>query len=382
MARSDLHKQICRLLGHVEAGTTDMGGGISTVSVGNYTCPERLARERTDVLQRMPVIVAASGEIEEPGDCLVYDALGVPLLIVRDDDGRVRAFINACRHRGTRLVDRVEVCRQRAFKCPYHNWVYGLDGCLKAVPQAFGFEGLDWSDYGLVSVPATERFGFVWVVADRTGTLDLDAHLGGLAGDFAYLGLDDHRFFRRERTRRKTNWKLIADAFLEAYHVKRLHKDSIAPFFTDNEAASERIGPHVRSAIARERTAELADLPEDEWRIGEHVTFAYFIFPCSVAITQPDHFTVINLLPQSVDDTIVDHIMLLPAAPQTDEEREHVERAFAFMDAGVINSEDVWVAEQAQKALHSGANDVMTFGRFEHQIKYFHDQLDQALESS
>lgn len=382
MARSDLHKQICRLLGHVEAGTTDMGDGISTVPISDYTCPERLKRERRDVLQRMPVIAAASGELAEPGDALAHDALGVPLLIVRGGDGEVRAFINACRHRGTRLVDRPEVCRQRAFKCPYHNWVYALDGSLKAIPQAFGFEGLDWSDHGLVSVPATERHGFIWVVADRNGSLDLDAHLGGLAGDFDYFGLGEHEFFRRERTLRKTNWKLIADAFLEAYHVQRLHKETIAPFFTDNEAVSDRIGPHVRSAIAREGIRALADLPEDDWRIGEHVTFAYYIFPCSVAITQPDHFTVINLLPQSVDETVVDHIMLLPHAPRSETEREHLERAFAFMDAGVINSEDVWVAEQAQKTLHSGANDVMTFGRFEHQLKYFHDQLDRAMGSA
>ena len=359
-----------------------MGGGISTVPISDYTCPDRLARERTEVLQRMPVIAAASGELAETGDCLAHDALGAPLLIVRGGDGEVRAFINACRHRGTRLFDQPDVCRERAIKCPYHNWVYSLEGSLKAVPQAYGFEGLDWSDYGLVPVPAAERYGFIWVVADRGCSLDLDAHLGRLASDFTYFGLGDHEFFRRERTFRKTNWKLIADAFLEAYHVKRLHKDTIAPLFADNEAASERIGPHVRTAVAREETRALAGVPEEDWRIGEHVTFAYYIFPCTVAITQPDHFTVINLLPQSVDETVVDHIMLLPRTPRTEGEREHLERAFAFMDAGVINSEDVWVAEQAQKTLHSGANEVMTFGRFEHQLKYFHDQLEQALVSA
>ena len=141
-----------------------------------------------------------------------------------------------------------------------------------------------------------------------------------------------------------------------------------------------------QSHLARALSSLLPDVGQAVARFPLSVAIAalftglllYFLFPCTVTITQPDHFTIINLLPQSVDETIVDHIMLLPRAPDSAAERAHLERAFAFMDGGVINAEDVWVAEQAQKTLHSGANDVMTFGKFEHQLKFFHDQLDAA----
>jgi phenylpropionate dioxygenase-like ring-hydroxylating dioxygenase large terminal subunit len=368
-----------RLVATLKAGTTDMGEAITTVLLEEYRSPERFAAERATVFRKLPIIAAAADELKTPGDCLTHDALGAPVLLARGEDGVVRGFLNVCRHRNTRIVSGAGVQQMAAFKCPYHNWVYGLDGALKVVPQDFGFPGLDRAARGLVPVPVEERYGLIWLVADAKSTMDLDGHLAGIGADLDAFGFGDHVLFRRERQRRKTNWKLIADAFLEAYHVKRLHRETVAKFFTDNEICIDRLGRNMRSAIARATTQAVVDRPVEEWRIGDHMTFAYFIFPCTVVVIQPDFQTILNFVPLAVDETEIDHIMLLPRPPQDDEERAHYERAFEFMDAGVFNGEDVWVAEQAQSVIEAGANEVMTLGTFEHGVKFFHDTLETAI---
>jgi phenylpropionate dioxygenase-like ring-hydroxylating dioxygenase large terminal subunit len=370
---------ITRLVATLKSGTTEMGETITTVPLDEYRLPERFEAERATVFRKLPIIAAAADELKAPGDCLSHDVLGAPVVLVRGEDNVVRGFLNVCRHRNTRIVSGEGVQNCRAFKCPYHNWVYGLDGALNAIPQAFGFPGLEREKMGLVPVPVIEQHGLIWLVADPKATLDLDGHLAGIGADLDAFGFSDHVLFRRDKQRRKTNWKLIADAFLEAYHVQRLHRETVAEFFTDNELCSDRLGRHVRSAIARKATKDVIDRPAEEWHIGNHMTFAYLIFPCTVLVVQPDFHTLFSFIPTAVDETEVDHIMLVPQQPQNDEEREHYNRAFDYMDAGVFNGEDVWVAEQAQSVIHSGANEVMTLGTFEHGVKFFHDTLNDAM---
>jgi len=370
---------ITRLVATLKSGVTEMGEAITTVPLEEYRSPERFAAERASVFRKLPIIAAAADELKAPGDCLTHDVLGAPVVLVRAEDGVVRGFLNVCRHRNTRIVSGEGVQCLRAFKCPYHNWVYGLDGALNAIPQDFGFPGLDREAMGLVPVPVVEQHGLIWLVADPKTPLDLDAHLAGVGADLAAFGFSDHLLFRREKQRRKTNWKLVADAFLEAYHVQRLHRDTVAEFFTDNELCSDRMGRHVRSAIARKATQEVIDRSVEEWHIGNHMTFAYFIFPCTVLVVQPDFQTLLSFVPFAVDETEIDHIMLVPQMPRNLEERAHYDRAFEYMDAGVFNGEDVWVAEQAQSVIDSGANEVMTLGTFEHGVKFFHDTLEAAI---
>ena len=370
-----------RLAEMLKNGRADRAAAIATVPIEEYRSADRFAAERATVFTKLPIIAATSDELRKTGAALAHDCFGVPILLVRGADGVVRGFLNVCRHRNMRIVSEEGVQTCRAFKCPYHNWVYGLDGALNAIPQEEGFPGLDRSKMGLVPVPVEERHGLVWVVADRRASADLDGHLAGLGADLDAFGFGEHVLFRRHRETRRANWKLIADAFLEAYHVRRLHSTTVGPFFTDNEISIDHVGRHVRSAIARQTTEEVLDLSVEEWRIGDHVTFAYLLFPCTVLVIQPDFLTVLNFVPQAVDETEVDHIMLVPHQPANPAEREHYERAFEFMDAGVFGGEDYWVAEQAQAVIDAGANEVMTFGTFEHGVKHFHDTLEAAIEA-
>ena len=158
--------------------------------VDHYLSEDRFQIERDQIFKRVPMIAAHSSEFAKPGDFLRRDIAGLPSLLTRDKSGAVHAFLNACRHRGTRLVDDERGCKHR-FSCPYHAWTYANSGELIAAPHFDqGFEGLEKSDLGLISLHCEERFGFVWVSASPDA-ISLDEHIGDIATELDALQIDD-----------------------------------------------------------------------------------------------------------------------------------------------------------------------------------------------
>jgi len=132
-----------RSLAHVATRNTDRDPKPTTVAVQTYLDERRYAREREVLFRRSPVAVAHVSQLVSPGDFVTHDGTGIPLLVVRGDDGSLSAFINVCRHRGN-CVEKSPCGRdKKAFVCGYHAWTYGRDGRLKAIPSENGFEGVD-----------------------------------------------------------------------------------------------------------------------------------------------------------------------------------------------------------------------------------------------
>jgi phenylpropionate dioxygenase-like ring-hydroxylating dioxygenase large terminal subunit len=352
------------------------------VPVGHYCAPERLAKERATLFRRFPIAVAAASELDAPGTCLRHDALDLPLLFIRDDAGTVRAFLNVCRHRGMRLVGEDGPCRKKAFVCPYHGWTYGLDGALRHVPHAEAFPDLPIEARGLVALPTAVRHGLVWVHPTPGTPLDLAAYLGTIDGDLAAFELADHVLYKRIDTVRRANWKLVIDAFLEAYHIRVLHRDTIYRFFLDARAASELVGPHVRSAAARRAAAESAAAPAERWDLREDFTFTHFVFPNSVFIFHPDYVSHIAVFPVEVDRVRWVHAMLVPRARATPEHAVHWERTLALIEETVFQREDLFAAEGIQEGFRSGANEAITLGRLEGSVQHFHATIERALDAA
>src|SRR5262249_55169538 len=132
---------IQRILNHIDHETTDVGEANWREPVANYRSPARLEAELERVLRRHPVAFCPSAALPESGSYVARDAAQIPIVAVRGSDGRVRAFRNACRHRGTPVAAGTGCAK--AFVCRYHGWTYGLDGALRHVPHEHGFLGLD-----------------------------------------------------------------------------------------------------------------------------------------------------------------------------------------------------------------------------------------------
>jgi phenylpropionate dioxygenase-like ring-hydroxylating dioxygenase large terminal subunit len=297
--------------------------GISTVPADVYTDPAHFAREKAALFDRLPQVIAPSALLPESGMVVPHDATGRQLLITRDKAGQIHVFHNVCRHRGTRLVEGTEAQCAARLVCPYHAWTYRLDGGLIALPRPETFPGMDKSEFSLVELPSCETGGLIWFSPSDSADF---THAQQVGDDMAAFGAQDHFLFRRKTHTVRGNWKLIMDAFLESYHVLRLHAKTIAPFFKDGVTSGDMIGPHARSAVGRAEELDGVDLT-DMAAVRRFVTFAYQLLPATVIIPSPDYINVMVLMPQAHDCTLVEDFMLIPEAPASDKARDHWERS-------------------------------------------------------
>jgi glycine betaine catabolism A len=349
-----------------------------------YTDPARHEAERTKLFRRLPLCLGPVDQLGESGNVLAREILGLPLVTTRDPAGEIRVFLNACRHRGARVVTEDAVpCRRSSLSCLYHGWTYGLNGQLVSVPRHEAFPSLDLAAHGLRPLPATVRHGLIWVLLDPTAAEppDIGAYLGGLDDDLTALSVGRHHFFRQKAVLRKTNWKLIMDAFIEFYYIKRLHTATIGPFFADSQAASDHVGPHQRLLVARDGFTSVLSLPPAEWSPRLHGTLVHLIFPNSVIVYHPDYISHMAIFPAGIDQSLFVHTVLTPEVPQSDKARAHWERSFDLIDGKVFNDEDLFICEQIQLGLAAGVGETFPLGHLEQNIRQFHETIDGVLRA-
>src|SRR5581483_6357043 len=373
MEHARIVELVARTVEAARRGEAPLGDRQGSIPVAHYTSPERLARERAALFARLPIPLAAARELDEPGRVLVRALDGVPLLLTRGADGVVRAMRNACRHRATRLAD--ADCRAKALVCPYHGWTYSLAGELLHVPRAEAFPDCDRAALGLAQVRAEERHGLIWVALDGAAP-DARAHLGELDGELGALGLGDHVVARRATSEQRGNWKLLIEAFLEGYHIRTLHRDTIYPFFVDACGIAERAGVHMRHASARRTALDPAGAGRPARALA---TYAYVIFPCTVLIVHPDWISHVVVQPLAPDRFSWTHAQLVPAAASSEAERAHFERSFALIEEQVFQREDLR-AIAAMDAGHAACADGrVRFGLLESAALWLHDAIERAL---
>lgn len=353
-----------------------LGAGVARAPVADYLSGERFAAE-LGMIRRSVVVAGHASQLKGAGSFFTTEVAGRPLLLTRPAGGPARAFLNVCRHRGTKLVWAAEGQGAQSFACPYHAWTYHCDGRLLGISHEKTFGEIDRKELGLVPVPLTERFGLLWVTLEGEGALTLPA---GLEAELEWLGLAQHVRFQPSLRRWRFNWKLGIDGGLETYHFRFAHAQTIASFFFDNLLLYAGYAPHARLTLAKRTIQSLPEKPRESWRLRDHANLLYFLFPNTFLLVQADYVALIRMLPVSLGESDIQITMLIPEEPTSEKALRHWEKNRALMLSAL--DEDFVLGERIQETLDSGANHHLTFGRNEPLLARFHEELDYRLAAS
>jgi phenylpropionate dioxygenase-like ring-hydroxylating dioxygenase large terminal subunit len=373
-----------RLLALAEAGTTQLADAPLTVPATDYTDPARFAAEQRLLFRDRAVVAAMSCDLRAPGDVVTGTSGGVPYVVLRHPDGGVRAFANICRHRGAPVVADGTDHVARSFRCGFHGWVYDLDGMVTARPHAHGgFDAVADACASLLPLAAAEAHGLVFVRTGGPEPIDVDAVLAEAGDEIADFGFDGYRRVARWTSAWAANWKLLADTFLETYHVPALHPTTVARHFVVAPSAFDALGPNLRFHSLMRSLAELRDQPEEEWRLLPHGTVEYVVVPATILNFSVDHLALYRLLPVAVDRTEVELSLYVPddaapAAPAAPPDDEHWRRTLD-LHRRVSGGEDFTMQERVHRGLESGLLPEVVFGRNEPAAIAFHRSLDALL---
>ena len=367
------------LLDYVEQDRTYQSDKITTVPSKSYTDPDLWAREMDVIFKRVPLMLALSCELPEPGSYKAMDAMGLPVLIVRDKAGDVSAFLNVCAHRGAPVAnDGHGKCAR--FTCKYHSWTYGLDGKLLAVSDREKFGDIDKTTRGLRALPCREKAGMIFAVLTPGEEVDFDAFFAGMLDDYGALDFQNWSFLG-SRVIEGANWKIAFDGYLEGYHFASLHPTTIHPRTPSNVTHYESFGAHLRIGFPQVSIRKLRDIPRDQWGAQENNGFdmVRILFPNVSAFLAPEIAQIAQLFPGPTPDKNRTVLLYARKDPPGDaEDQANIEQMITWL-RDVTYKEDYLIGMEIQKGVESGALESVIFGKNERGNQFFHETVDWYL---
>jgi phenylpropionate dioxygenase-like ring-hydroxylating dioxygenase large terminal subunit len=353
------------------------------VSAARYCDPAFFKLEREYVFGKNWLFVAHADELPAAGDVVLLDQFPAPVLLVRGEDRRVRAFFNTCRHRGAPLVREPRANVKTRLVCQYHSWSYDLEGRLRGVPENENFRSLDKSCLGLGALHCDTWAGMIFINFDREARplreflapilRNMDEEIGDGAAD------QQSRFVHKSTTHLRGNWKLATDANIETYHVNTVHKELSAVL--DQKATTIWLLANGHSRMFNgqryplERNPEVPRFARVNPITAEGV-YAYLIFPNTVIVISPLLIFTTQAWPLGPGESRYDAYYLM-AAPIDDRNRLRYERMIAATEK--ILQEDLGNLAFMQKSFEAGSIETIPLSYQERRIYYLHEMIDRAI---
>ena len=378
MSRDALVAAARRTMVHAKAGTVPLDAGQKRVPVSNYYDADRWRLEMDRVFRRMPLLLGFSCELAAPHSYKSLDVMGVPVLIIRGDDGVLRSFVNMCSHRGAIVVEEGSGVARR-FTCPYHAWSYDAAGALVGILDRANFGEVDTACMGLTPLPVAERAGLVFGGITPGMDFDVDRHLCGYGEMLEHLDFANCTLVGRQSTD-GPNWKLAYDGYLDFYHLPILHKSTFGADY-NNKTINDSWGPHQRNVQPDERILSLDAIPEAQWPMARLTGGVWTIFPhVSVAAFEAGGrlFMVSQLFPGDTPETSVTVQNFLATFTPDDEQMSLIDKQMDFL-LHVVRDEDYYTGKRIQRTVKTGAKAEFLFGRNEGPCQRFHGWVDDII---
>lgn len=345
-----------------------------------YTSKEIEALERERIFSREWLCVARQEELANPGDYRTLDIAGEPIVVCRSKRGALQAFYNVCRHRGTKVVTG---CGNRnSFTCPYHAWTYDLEGQLRGAPFTDDIDRFSLEEFGLKSLRIDTWGGFVFVNLDPD-CQSLRESLGSFTEIFAPYRPEDCRLGFRIRVEYDSNWKAVAENFVDVYHLATLHADS---FGSNQPLDSYEFTTYPWGYTGRFKGLSPMTLDGKPrygcmpWLNGEHLEFGYssHLFPNMGFYARQDNIHWVTHWPLEVNRSASEIHIMFPEEfherPDFTEKLADYEQCFR-----VVIEEDVSMITALQKGFASKGFEPGPMSRFEqgvhHLIRYNLDRI-------
>ena len=361
----------------IRAGFDPNPAASHSLSAEAYTCEAWFGADQQQILAKTWQWVCHVEKVRVPGAYATAQIAGQSILVVRDRDHQLHAFYNVCKHRAHELLAGEGTATN--IRCPYHAWVYRLDGRLARAPHTESLVNFDKDQICLDSVQVEEFCGFVYVNLDPTAA-PLHAQSGALRAEIMRWAPDvaDLTFGHRLTYDIKSNWKNVVDNFLECYHCPTAHKD----FCTLVDMDTYEVTTH---GIYSSHMAEAGKVTNTAYDTsGAEVTThaVWWLWPTTCLMRYPGRpsMIVLNIIPMGPERTLETYDFFLQTPEPDAGERE----AIRYLDE-VLQVEDIALVESVQRGMNTPAftqgrivHDPGGSGKSEHAVHHFHGLVLEA----
>lgn len=346
-----------------------------TLPAEAYTSDEVFEWERLHFFAGSWTCVGRGGDLAAPGDQRAIRAGTEGILLVRSDDGVLRGFSNTCRHRGHELLECGAARNLRAVKCPYHAWVYDLDGKLKGAPRFGSVPGFDKADYPLIGVPVREWMGWVFVNADG-GAPPFEEHIGDLGERIEPWEPGRTFVGARHEYTVKANWKTIVENYQECYHCPSIHPALCKVTPVDSGEYQQHSGAVIGGSMELEHFAETMSFTGESRGVPfrgldqkqRREVYYYGVFPNLLISLHPDYIMTHRIDPLAPGEVWIECSFLFPPEAR---DRRDFDPGYASEFWDVTNREDFAACESVHRGLRSAGYRQGPFAREEDEVQAF-----------
>jgi phenylpropionate dioxygenase-like ring-hydroxylating dioxygenase large terminal subunit len=319
-----------------------------------YTSSDFLQLENDHIFSQEWICVGRASVLANAGDYLTYEICDRPIMVIKDRDGNIRAFSNVCLHRMSILLEGHG--NVKTIGCPYHAWTYSLDGTLRGAPLMNRSSGFCKENYRLPALKTETWKGWVYVSLNPKAA-PVAERLASLAKLISNYGMENYVETYREEHIWNTNWKILAENFMESYHLPMLHKGTVGPHSKVEEMdcppGLETFNYHW---ITKEATLPIGNAHPDNKSLHGHwrkTTALLAIYPTHLVTLTPGYFWYLIVHPRGIDKV---HIVfgggLAPEFVSDPKAHEYMTSLKTLLDE--VNAEDRRGVEAVFRGVNSG----------------------------
>ena len=383
MKKTEQIRVLNALIEHISNGSTTDAGGVMRAPLSDFTDPQLFLREKDEFFRNTPLCMGLSSELPEPNTYWSDNATGLPILMVRDGEGRFRAFANVCRHRGSLVVQEGRGKKSR-FTCPFHAWTYGNNGDLIAVNKGNQFGDVADLGLSLLELPSAELCGTLWVRPIQGDPIIEEECLGGLQDDLINWNLQDRPYIGMQLIDARMNWKLVIDSYGEIYHLNVLHKETIGDAMIGNAQTLAKFEKNLRMVVANQKfnlMRMLMPFPE-RWPYKQVTQTVYFLYPNVIMMIDSFGVDFLRIFPlnESPSHSRTIHTWYIDAKVQKQFQAQglsHEDKLKLFRES--VEQEDYVMGADIQRNAELAIQEEIVLGRNEGSLQHFHNVHRLAL---